>query len=375
MCRDDARPGEFGLPTGRRKGRWGFTLVEVLVVIAIIGLLVGMILPAVQWARESARRTQCSSNLKQICLALHAYNEQHRTLPPAAIWGPPGEPLGKGEFPIGVIDHVSAGAASDDRMFANWLILLLPNLEEQPLYAGLTLERPIGDPSNERVRATDLPIVKCPSDSFGRADNHFQRGTSGADAGYARGNYALNGGTNRNCLQDLSANCTDGYAWRGRDLATANDQLWGSGVGGVNRSFSLRQFPAGSSKVVMLEEIRAGLDMTDRRGVWALGYVGCSVTAGHGRYGNRGPNRGADRFQGCAAVTQALGGQLEAENMPCQSLNTEICERATARSQHPDGVVISMGDASVHFVADDIDEEIWHLIHRRDNQTLVNFPF
>src|SRR4029079_17263580 len=101
---------------------------------------------------------------------------------------------------------------------------------------------------------------------------------------------------------------------------TANDQLWGSGVGGVNRSFSLRQFPAGSSKVVMLEEIRAGLDMTDRRGVWALGYVGCSVTAGHGRYGNRGPNRGADRFQGCAAVTQALGGQLGGAEKPCRSL-------------------------------------------------------
>src|SRR6188474_2683919 len=86
--------------------RRAFTLVELLVVIAIIGVLVALLLPAVQAAREAARRMSCSNNLKQLSLALHNYEDTHKTLPPAGI----------------------------DSNQMSWTVLLLPYMEQKPLY-------------------------------------------------------------------------------------------------------------------------------------------------------------------------------------------------------------------------------------------------
>ena len=358
--------------------RAGFTLIEVLVGLGIMGVLLAILLPAIQQARESSRASQCRANLHQIGVALHSYELHYRILPPAVVWKPAGEPLGQGIAAPGSIDRISLGLASPeqpDRMHANWAIALLPFLGEENLYNSFNLTAPIGDASNADARATELPILKCPTDAANAADNHFQRaGLVAADGGYARGNYAINGGTSRRCLMRLSkrkGNCSDGVFVDGTDLERDVTKVWGNGVAGVNRGMRRAELTGGLSTLVLIEEIRAGVHPLDRRGVWTLGFPGSSVTACHGLYGNNGPNNGRDAIQGCSE-TAANVHDLEYQRMPCLRSKTdprlELSERATARSMHAGGVNLLMADGSVHFVADSINKRAWHNLHKRDHQ-------
>jgi prepilin-type N-terminal cleavage/methylation domain-containing protein len=369
-------------------GRDGFTLAEVLVVMGILSLLVAILLPAVQWSREAARRAQCSNNLRQIGIALTSYDAQAGRLPPAMIWSPAGEPLGKNLVPIGAIDRIWMGVSpgqEPDRIFANWCILLLPHLESQVEQSQFNMTLPVGDAANERARAQELPVLKCPSDAYNGADNRFQRATpvNQFDSGYARGNYAINGGTSQRCLMGVLNNrpidprCTDGVQVDGPDLITNDFRAWGNGIAGINKSFRLTQIQRGLSKTVAVEEIRAGVNPSDRRGVWALGFIGSSTTYDHGLYGSNGPNAGDDLIQGCFfAAAKAGPGALEVLAMPC-GLNglPDISERATSRSMHSGGVKLLKLDGSVTFVFDDVDGTIWHFMHSRTDTTHFDRSF
>ncbi len=131
----------------------GFTLVELLVVIAIIGTLVGLLLPAVQAARESARRSQCSNNLKQVALGLQNYADANKTLPPSAT-----------------NDTVD----SKGRQGWSWMLLVLPYIEQASLYDACMnqvtwrMQRPIwmDTPVQPQARAPIPPFI-CPSDKVG----------------------------------------------------------------------------------------------------------------------------------------------------------------------------------------------------------------
>ncbi len=127
-----------------RRTRRGFTLVELLVVIAIIGILVALLLPAVQSARESARRIQCANNLKQLGLSMLLHENS------------------KGELPPGAVITI-ANARVYDRQFTNWGIESLPYIEEQPLYDQYDQELSNTDPVNLPVLRTELSVMKCPS--------------------------------------------------------------------------------------------------------------------------------------------------------------------------------------------------------------------
>src|SRR5690349_5025920 len=114
-------------PFHSTRSRRAFTLIELLVVISIIGILVGLLLPAVQYARETARRMQCANNLHQIGIAIHSYYDLHRVLPPTYLSDP---------FTFGSVGGVSYpdDNGNGPSGFA-WGALLLPQLDNQPLHA------------------------------------------------------------------------------------------------------------------------------------------------------------------------------------------------------------------------------------------------
>ncbi|MBI2823654.1 MAG: DUF1559 domain-containing protein [Planctomycetia bacterium] len=131
------------------ESRSAFTLVELLVVIAIIGVLIALLLPAVQAARSAARRTACKNNLKQIGLALSTYADVHGTFPAGWI----------GFDPVARLPHPEGATGW------SWNALLLPYMEHGTVWSGLIhFDRPVADPVHQAARVTVLPMFQCPED-------------------------------------------------------------------------------------------------------------------------------------------------------------------------------------------------------------------
>ncbi len=349
-----------------RKKR-GFTIIELLVAISVIGILMALLLPAVQSSRESARRIQCQNNLKQLGLALYNYHDAHLMLPPANIWGGRGEPLGGGLLPIGTFDRVAMGispATEPDRLYANWAILLLPSLDQATLYDNFDLNLPLDDATNLPARQTNLSVMRCPSDSYNELP--YERALLDGTRGhvYARGNYAMNVGPNPPCFTFQPA-CQNGFQTGTYDLINTNSTLVGSGVGGFNVSLRFRNFPKGLSNMIAIDEIRAGIDPIDPRGVWSLGFPAASVTAVH----SQGPNAvmGYDGINSCTNLTLTYSATaLERLGMPCSSSPIPSNYAATARSQHA-GIVNALRlDGSVESISEQIDAVLWTNLHSRD---------
>lgn len=149
--------------------RSGLTLVELLAVIAIIGLLVGLLIPAVQSAREAARRIQCGSNLKQVALALHAYHTSHGALPRSICNQNLNHPS--------VFDSATKQFKGDAWRFGRpdtWAVEIMPRLDLENLYNAFDFTRMVFDPTtsaakpvpNPVLARTVLPVYICPSDSW-----------------------------------------------------------------------------------------------------------------------------------------------------------------------------------------------------------------
>jgi len=148
----------------RRRSRTGFTLIELLVVIAIIAILIALLLPAVQQAREAARRTQCKNNLKQIGLAIHNYHDVYTVFPNVNAGG---------------MDYSSLSGAS---LFAS----ILPMIEQGAAYNLYDFNLANSDPVNQQVAGQHLPFYLCPSSPLRR-----QVPSCDSDSGRAPGNYAV----------------------------------------------------------------------------------------------------------------------------------------------------------------------------------------
>ena len=289
----------------------GLTLVELLVVTTIIGILIALLLPAVQAAREAARNMQCQNNLKQLGLAVLNYESAHGVLPPASQWDAADMPA---------LPFHAAGAFR-----INWVGLVLPFLDQQPLYDSVNKSAYVSDPTNTAYRGTRLAVMLCPSDAYNQTPFNGSKSSETASFGdgWARGNYAanasqgaLNGTTQCYPYTGSINDCGAGASTDGWKLTSMR------GVMGANTAVTMDQISDGASNTLLLAEVRAGLAEMDGRGTWAIGNGG-STLWGHGSYfgddnGPNAPGAAGDNIIGCTDMKALVGASYAAqERMDC----------------------------------------------------------
>jgi len=320
----------------------GFTLVELLVVIAIIGILVALLLPAIQAARESARRSQCANNLKNLALGFHSFHgaKQHF---PAAITIPK-------EMPEAARRNVNP--LTDSRLFGNWAIDLLPYIEEESLHdqfvirANATETVTLRNEPNAIPRSTEIEVMLCPSDE-GRGNRFQGSGLAGVAGNWARGNYGYN------AFQFYP----NSSLWRTfftdplrHEFLPYNMGMGGFDDGQYRQLMKFSKITDGSTKTIMLAEMRVGLSQRDRRGVWAMGMCGSNFHCRHAAYPINTCAGYADDTFGSGDIIADVGEQtLRAE---CMLPDVNESGQSVVRSKHPGGAYVALADASVRFVSD-----------------------
>ena len=343
----------------------GFTLVELLVVIAIIGILVALLLPAIQAAREAARRSQCQSNLKNVALALHSYHDTFKA------------------FPYAAYQQAGENPGVHTRLRKNWAIAILPFLEELPLADGfrrhLEVLSPPGRVSDGLApgeglydqRGTEIGVMLCPSDTgrgnrFDGSGSTYNGAIGNTGGNWARTNYAYNGF----------------QFWPGSWSVPATDPnypYWddfNAGIGGINKSLRIAQVTDGTSKTIMLAEIRVGIDSGDRRGVWAMSMCGSSFLCRQATNGAAsGPNT-CGNDDDIFAEGAWLSTVRDALRSECMNIGyNQQSGESIVRSRHVGGVQVAMADASVQFISDFVQsgpQEYFGAVGAkiRDNNTL-----
>jgi len=329
----------------RRSSRGGFTLIELLVVIAIIAILIGLLLPAVQKVREAAARSQCNNNLKQLGIAMHAIHDTEGGLPPAVI-----------------MNNYDDNPYSNN-IGPNWAILILPFIEQANLFnqqaTSINLWKTQGytggDANWKNIRGQELKSYLCPSDTNTGPCTSCAGGSLGNVQNWARGNYAANTGPHYHYGSRVnngdSSGGNWGYSGRGPfSVVTAPGSRKGQSIGNI---------PDGSSNVIMISEVRIGVDGSDPRGVWAFGLAGSSTITAHADGDCRIPN---DNSGGGDCSDDIK----DAPSLPAQGLsNWTSCNsnQATARSRHPGGVNAGFCDGSVRFISNSIDQRSWWLLN------------
>ncbi|TWT34382.1 DUF1559 domain-containing protein [Blastopirellula retiformator] len=329
------------LQTLSRPGaRRGFTLVELLVVIAIIGVLIALLLPAVQQAREAARRMQCRNNLKQMGLALHNYHDVH------------------GSFPAGYYRHRDHGSVS---VFQGpgwgWGTMILPQLEENNRFDGLNVSNRHASDDADILQYSQPPIsaFRCPSAPGGDLNEAFPNSTSAPAHGLStyKGVFG-DRNTQYSSYSDL-ADCpyTAGSCNEG-----------GNGIFSPNSKVSFRDITDGTTNTVMIGEVPYGPngsvnssgDLIDYRGsVWIGITADGNSTAG---------------VRSNVATIQTLRG-LNGSGSTSTLYKINGSNSYSFGSHHAGGAQFVLADASARFIASTVEPSLLNRISARNDGQVV----
>ena len=304
----------------------GFTLVELLVVVAIIAALLALLLPAVQSARESSRRTQCMTNERQLMLALLLYHEARQKFPPAHIDNNPSNPRHHLSWQAHILGFLEEQAAFDKLDFVNLSTALNTN----------------GNPTAYAAFAgTELPSFRCPSDPVGRIDPTF-----------APTNYLASQGGKCTC------NATSCEGLFGHSTAVRISHI----TDGTTKTIAIGETLKGDMNTSTLQD---NYVMTRTSGITADTISTCQSQAA--TFSDRG--------------TVWLGGQPQSNMMSTDRTPNDPlvdciaptygCSNLAARSAHGGGVVLAFADASVHFITDAVDVNTYRALGSKANNDTV----
>jgi len=297
--------------------RLAFTLVELLVVIAVIGILVSIMLPAINAVRESARRSSCANNMRQVGLAMLTYHNAAE------------------KFPMGIYGR---NFGTRWRYNSGW-VSLLPYVEEKQAFEAYNFEKYADQAENSTVTSSIVSVFTCPSDDSRGRVLHFEQNDT-IQGRYSRSNFAFCFGDDTFYIEDSSGDTSGAFRF--------------------DRNRRISDLVDGASKTVLAGEVLAGKDDNykhpdremDIRGAWGFFVMGSSC------YTHKlSPNGSEPDLLESQFCSETL-------NMPCETV--PFAERQTlyaaARSAHPGGVHVVFADNRVEFVSDEIREDVWQAI-------------
>lgn len=295
-----------------QRSRSGFTLIELLVVIAIIAILIALLLPAVQQAREAARRSSCKNNLVQLNIALQNYEMAHNV------------------FPSGTINLTGPIRNEAKGYHVNWILEILPYLDERTAFNKFDFNKSVYDPVNKQIADYRISTLQCPS----------------------------------------NPNQGHSYAGMHHDIEAPID-VDNNGVLFLNSSVRYDDIPDGSSKTIFLGEITQGNELG-----WVSGTRSTLRNAGtepNATYSNLFPGQTAfeQRFD---SDDTTPGAEKQEKDSDTSNSDPKILHVGGFSSFHTGGAHFGFGDGSVRFLSENLNLETYQaLANRHDGQLISDY--